>query len=1318
MEEISFSEKDDVDESEECSERMFHGSIKMNDMYDDEESYDMMDYGDPECIESGVVYDSVFAEAALDPLFEVSENTLSYDEEGTTDSQTIRPSSHPGNPVERKFASSLTGGGSEPFSLLPGRKGDNLQPSRLEPRRRKTISGPRPANESDLPLRSSRRRNLYRPSLTESLADSSVSSDGNDSSRPKSRNATVFAVSRISTRRNTLKRETSKDSLTAAVDRLAENSNDWENVAAAAAVVAASTHTLAKRSLVQFSRGDHVLVMLTLLNITNQLDDKDMFTTDPVNCFGYAAGEGTNEAQRHGPYKYLLCHVQTVHFDEDERYYTVTRMDTGSQQRADPGWMEPIKDPRAIERALRAARRTPRSQDAPKAETPGLWFWLAVSPLHFLTTKALPFYKHTKRSTKRLVESIVHGKDGYELRFRCTAINFLVLCSLIYLFVDVVALAFLSTETDFAVSAVAAFVWLVLLLELLFECMIRPSNYFSLLRTDKAYAPLTARNINRFHLGLELIALLIFVPSMLCIMTDYCEDNIWFNGVEAALSAVKSENAWRAAIGRFNMNLTFLRCFGPVRHWKQMWIAHTLEGKDSSQNNFTRKLFLMDHDHGKRVKKRFSKAKANKEDDETEITVDQDVELKSQSKENDQQLKNAATIGTALTVLNSHRALFILLAVVAILPSITTLWKQNPLGTKSLDLLMAYNIAANSTDDCEFLQHAVSSWLSSVAIVSDSYVKTGNYKLVEDVYVLWAEMRPVRCDWQRNDGVITKCDLFDVKVPGIALACDLWNSTMRDSPDGVTNNYLASQIGIRTGEALDLEKRKWGMSDFYGSIEEDEFYVRSVFNESHAVALAYLSLFLQLFGLLMLSLVGLTVLREDAGRLVLGPLQRMLMIVVRYAENPLSLRAQRSGQRLDEKENESKEELGNYETEQLINAIAKIADLLRKCWGVAGAGIISSNLARTKDGKTVVFNPTVPGKSVYALFGFVAINDFSKQLRVLGDDVMKLINDVARVVHDEVFRWALNDSGQCNKNLGAAFLMVFRIGDFSEVHEKQRRAAAVVFKGQQKKAVRSRKQRSKFRRSSTKQIEGGPALQLASLPGIQSFADRALLGLLKSFAGIHRDKHLREWEGDWRLGAGVGAFKVSVIYGMDAGWAVEGAVARSKLRHLDTVYVKGSSVAQRIYTYDCRFDGVDYFLYERTPEQADAEAAAYTQSIWDTDKDLQGMRQHVGDDFMEKFSDGVQHYLDGRWTEAVELLQDADDLMLRTVLEEGYVDHKADDFGGKLFDRTGQRGCDDEINRIRNDFGDGACKCLVQYMLRRKCKPPSDWNGVRALMSK
>lgn len=489
------------------------------------------------------------------------------------------------------------------------------------------------------------------------------------------------------------------------------------------------------------------------------------------------------------------------------------------------------------------------------------------------------------------------------------------------------------------------------------------------------------------------------------------------------------------------------------------------------------------------------------------------------------------------------------------------------------------------------------------------------------------------------------------------------------------------------------------------------------------------------------------------------------------AENPLSQSV--TGKK--EHRGNKADELGNYETEQLINAIAKIADLLRKCWGVAGAGIISSNLARTKDGKTVVFNPTVPGKRVYALFGFVAINDFSKQLRVLDRDVMILINDVSRVVHDEVFRWSLAGSGQCNKNLGSAFLMVFRIGDFTEVHDKKKRATDVVFKTQLKRNVKVRRRQSSAalnkrrgggrqasRRGSSRHFDIGNdgTLQLASLPGIQSFTDRALLGFLKSFAGIHRDQKLQNWKKDFRLGAGVGAFTVSVIFGMDAGWAVEGAVgseykidatylsphvnmasrmmsatkqydvtlllsqaveellskpAREKLRHLDTVTVKGSSVAQRIYTYDARYEGVDFFLLERSPEQADFEAESYNTSIWDNDQDLRAMRQHITDEFTELFKKGVDLYLAGNWKAASETLRDADDLMIQCILEEGYIDYKLEDIADDLFDR---RNSSDEVTRIRSEFGDGACKCLIGFMERRKCIPPPDWTGVRPLTSK
>ena len=170
------------------------------------------------------------------------------------------------------------------------------------------------------------------------------------------------------------------------------------------------------------------------------------------------------------------------------------------------------------------------------------------------------------------------------------------------------------------------------------------------------------------------------------------------------------------------------------------------------------------------------------------------------------------------------------------------------------------------------------------------------------------------------------------------------------------------------------------------------------------------------------------------------------------------------------------------------------------------------------------------------------------------------------VLHNEVFRWGFGDSGQCNKNLGATFLMVFRIGLVKEVVEKLDEATNVVFDTtatkkalKKKKLGGSRHGRKEASRNDVVRRGGGTRLRhrrqaqdssitdamqlsLQSLPGISTFTDRAVIGMLKSFAGIHRDNKLRAWSRDFRLSAGVGAFSVDMIFGMDAGWAVEGAV--------------------------------------------------------------------------------------------------------------------------------------------------------------------------------
>ena len=92
---------------------------------------------------------------------------------------------------------------------------------------------------------------------------------------------------------------------------------------------------------------------------------------------------------------------------------------------------------------------------------------------------------------------------------------------------------------------------------------------------------------------------------------------------------------------------------------------------------------------------------------------------------------------------------------------------------------------------------------------------------------------------------------------------------------------------------------------------------------------------------------GLNVLRLDAKELVLGPLRNMLKIVARYAKNPLAQAATSSkdnqsifsdseseaSTRGSDGEGSEDDGFGTYETEQLITAVTKITDLLRKCWG-------------------------------------------------------------------------------------------------------------------------------------------------------------------------------------------------------------------------------------------------------------------------------------------------------------------------------------------------------------------------------------------------
>jgi len=179
-------------------------------------------------------------------------------------------------------------------------------------------------------------------------------------------------------------------------------------------------------------------------------------------------------------------------------------------------------------------------------------------------------------------------------------------------------------------------VWVILVLELLCETFIRPDGYQSLLFSEKAYAPSTARFIDRFHLCGELVSLVTFVPEFVCLLSSAyeCGDRPSFSLFNALFMQVLGPTRLDTFYGRCFLALVRLRVFGLVRHWKKMWIHNTFVTMRSTG-----------------IKAFVGPLKG---------APPQKTLGPMEEEEKDLGLTNASNIGTALMVINSHRALVIL----------------------------------------------------------------------------------------------------------------------------------------------------------------------------------------------------------------------------------------------------------------------------------------------------------------------------------------------------------------------------------------------------------------------------------------------------------------------------------------------------------------------------------------------------------------------------------------------------------------------------------------------------------------------------------
>ena len=117
------------------------------------------------------------------------------------------------------------------------------------------------------------------------------------------------------------------------------------------------------------------------------------------------------------------------------------------------------------------------------------------------------------------------------------------------------------------------------------------------------------------------------------------------------------------------------------------------------------------------------------------------------------------------------------------------------------------------------------------------------------------------------------------------------------------------------------------------------------------------------------------------------------------------------------------------ETAILEKTIIKIGALLALEFEKKGAKIIADNKAHTRD-----VDPMIPGTKVVTIFGFCDIRQFTDTTEVLQEDIMIFVNKIAEIVHSIVDKF----SGAPNKNIGKAFLLVWKYPVEDEHYDSQR----------------------------------------------------------------------------------------------------------------------------------------------------------------------------------------------------------------------------------------------------------------------------------------
>mmetsp|Transcript_64409 Transcript_64409/g.153641 ORF Transcript_64409/g.153641 Transcript_64409/m.153641 type:complete len:1024 (-) Transcript_64409:52-3123(-) len=441
---------------------------------------------------------------------------------------------------------------------------------------------------------------------------------------------------------------------------------------------------------------------------------------------------------------------------------------------------------------------------------------------------------------------------------------------------------------------------------------------------------------------------------------------------------------------------------------------------------------------------------------------------------------------------------------------------------------------------------------------------------------------------------------------------------------------------------------------------------------------------------------------SDANKLVLKPLENMMVKVKIIRVNPL-LAAQLADQEFKEEEKRKakmtsradtqKEKLLNLigfgssqvaqpmETTILEKTIVKLGTLLSLGLGEAGANIIAHNM----QAETGFVDGMLQGDRIECIIGFARIANFSTMTEVLQIKTITFVNQVAEIVHGVVNQL----HGAPNKNNGDTFLLIWR------------------------------------------RIDADPSMR-------SRIADMALFAFAKILGAVHTSPILAKYRTHPGLQQRLGRrCRVDLTFSLHEGWAIEGALGTEykidasylsphvsiaeqieratsyygvnilvtesfhgvctwemaqKLRLVDCVVVRGQQSPMKLFVLDLstaelpvskqkvwkwsvrqRFRVRQFLEGEKAQKWSSTVPMAV---FFDGDPEVRTMRSAFSPEFKHRFNMGYQNYTQGEWQAALRFLQNL---------------------------------------RTRFRFEDGPTTALIRLMESQGSQAPEDWPGYHLL---